>query len=203
MKIYFDSEFTGLRKDTTLISIGLIDGNNRMFYGICNDYDRSQLNDWLVNNIIKKLDYDVPESLKDYEMVYVNGSKQEVQHALLDWIDAGEYKTIEFVSDVCHYDFVLLIDLLWGEALNAPENISPVCSDLNNRIARLKRIIEQGAFNISREELMTQLKLKTGHHVKLVEELEKMETKHNALYDAIVIKVLYELIELECGEFEF
>lgn len=201
MKIYFDSEFTGLRKDTTLISIGLIDENNRMFYGVCNDYDRSQINDWLINNVIKKLDYDVPDSLKDSEMVYFNGTKDEVKEALLEWMSNGEYKTVEFVSDVCHYDFVLLIDLLWGDALNMPENISPVCTDLNSYIARLKKIMEQGAFNISREDLLSQLKAK--YNTTLIEEVEKMETKHNALYDAIVIKLLYNAIESECGEFEF
>lgn len=32
MKVFFDTEFTGLHKDTTLISIGLVDEYNNHFY---------------------------------------------------------------------------------------------------------------------------------------------------------------------------
>ena len=32
MNIFFDTEFTGLRKDTTLISIGMIAENGKTFY---------------------------------------------------------------------------------------------------------------------------------------------------------------------------
>ena len=33
MKIFFDTEFTGLHKHTTLISIGMIDEDGRIFSG--------------------------------------------------------------------------------------------------------------------------------------------------------------------------
>ena len=42
MKIYFDTEFTGLHKDTTLISIGLVSECGKTFYGECYDYDENQ-----------------------------------------------------------------------------------------------------------------------------------------------------------------
>ena len=42
MKIFFDTEFTGLHKDTTLISIGLIDKYGRTLYGEFSDYDESK-----------------------------------------------------------------------------------------------------------------------------------------------------------------
>ena len=42
MKIFFDTEFTGLHKNTTLISIGCIDEAGRTFYAEFIDYDRSQ-----------------------------------------------------------------------------------------------------------------------------------------------------------------
>jgi DNA polymerase III epsilon subunit-like protein len=38
MKIFFDTEFTGLHKDTTLISIGLVSEDNRKFYAELIDY---------------------------------------------------------------------------------------------------------------------------------------------------------------------
>ena len=57
MKIFFDTEFTGLHKNTTLISIGLFDENGRNFYAEFNDYDESQCDDWIQDNVIKYLAY--------------------------------------------------------------------------------------------------------------------------------------------------
>lgn len=39
MKIFFDTEFTGLHKDTTLVSIGMVSEDNRQFYAELTDYD--------------------------------------------------------------------------------------------------------------------------------------------------------------------
>ena len=38
MRIFFDTEFTGLHQNTTLISIGCIDENGRTFYAESTDY---------------------------------------------------------------------------------------------------------------------------------------------------------------------
>ena len=38
MKIFFDTEFTGLHKDTSLISIGLVDEDGKTFYAEFLDY---------------------------------------------------------------------------------------------------------------------------------------------------------------------
>ena len=40
MKIFFDTEFTGLYKNTELISIGLIAENGYTFYGEITNYDK-------------------------------------------------------------------------------------------------------------------------------------------------------------------
>ena len=47
MKIFFDTEFTGLHKNTTLISIGLVAENGDKIYAELNDYDKSQIDEWL------------------------------------------------------------------------------------------------------------------------------------------------------------
>ena len=41
MKAFFDTEFTGLHKDTTLISIGIVMADGREFYRELNDYNKS------------------------------------------------------------------------------------------------------------------------------------------------------------------
>ena len=52
MNLYFDTEFTGLRKDTTLISIGIVSEDGRKFYAEFTDYDESQCGDWIKQNVI-------------------------------------------------------------------------------------------------------------------------------------------------------
>ncbi len=55
MKIFFDTEFTGLHQNTTLISIGCVAEDDRQFYAEFTDYDRSQVDDWIKLNVIDKL----------------------------------------------------------------------------------------------------------------------------------------------------
>lgn len=42
-KIFFDCEFTGLHKNTSLISIGLVADNGQKFYAEITDFDRNQI----------------------------------------------------------------------------------------------------------------------------------------------------------------
>jgi len=46
-KIFFDTEFTGLRQRTTLISIGLVSERRKTFYAEIMDYDKSQVDSWI------------------------------------------------------------------------------------------------------------------------------------------------------------
>ena len=59
MKIFFDTEFTGLHKDTTLISIGLISEDRRCFYAELTDYKRTLPDvdnwNWIEENVIANL----------------------------------------------------------------------------------------------------------------------------------------------------
>ena len=43
MKIFFDTEFTGLHKNTTLVSIGMVAENGHTFYAELNDYNHNQI----------------------------------------------------------------------------------------------------------------------------------------------------------------
>ena len=54
-KLYFDTEFTGLHKDTSLISIGIIDEYGNKFYGEITDYNKTQVDKWIQENVIYNL----------------------------------------------------------------------------------------------------------------------------------------------------
>jgi len=51
-KLFFDTEFTGLHQNTTLISIGIIADSGETFYAELTDYAKDQVNDWLRDNVI-------------------------------------------------------------------------------------------------------------------------------------------------------
>lgn len=55
MKIFLDSEFTGLVQNTSLISLGLIDENNNSFYAEFTDYNKNLIDKWLCKNVISNL----------------------------------------------------------------------------------------------------------------------------------------------------
>lgn len=183
--IFFDTEFTGLHQDTTLISIGLISDEGERFYAELTDFDETQCDEWIEKNVLEHLllsgNSELERQLKDDGMtVTVMGSKEDVKAELKEWLsNFGD--NIQFVSDVCHYDMVLLIDLLAGNAFDMPEFITPVCHDINQDIAMILDVSEKAAFDISREQLLTDrgIALPKGQ-------------KHNALYDAEVIKAIHD-----------
>lgn len=212
MKVYFDTEFTGLHKDTTLISIGLVAENEKEFYAELTDYAKEQCSEWIADNVIRHLLIrptvtekgieedekcgwtfdDIPPTYKENSPLIfqktkvendkwlVNGDKEYVGKKLEEWF--AQFDNVQLVSDVCHYDMVLLIDL-FGGAFDLPKNVSAVCHDINQDIAKHYGISERKAFDKSREEIVKEL---CGEEIR--------GDKHNALYDAKVIKAIYKEI---------
>lgn len=218
MKLFFDTEFTGLRKDTTLISIGIVSEDGRRFYAELTDYNENQCNKWINENVVKNLhlphipwhskctenikkleedgyvisqnphipregallEYDYFKS--DNENMTALGDSNWIGIALNEWLK--QFDTIQFVSDVCHYDFVLLIDLITngGTALDLPLNISAACHDINQDIAQHFGVTDAEAFDMSREQIMNDL---CGPEDIVAGD------KHNSLYDAEVIRAIY------------
>ena len=180
MNIYFDTEFTGLHKNTTLISIGCVDENGKTFYAEFTDYDRVQINPWLEKNVLANLKFVGEKGAANDGKgnVEMCGSKDDVKGFLRAWL--SHYDKVQFVSDVCHYDMVLLIDL-FGTAFDLPNGVSASCHDVNQDIARHYGISEAEAFDMSREGILADYDLAINGE------------KHNALYDAKVIKRLYDI----------
>lgn len=184
-QIFFDTEFTGLHQNTTLISIGLVSDEGERFYAELTDFDDSQCDEWITKNVLNHLIVSGNVKLEaeleqDGMTTTVIGNKEYVREQLLEWLD--NYKdNIQFVSDVCHYDMVLLCDLLADGAILLPQYINPFCHDLCQDIAMILDISEKAAFDISREQLLTDRGI----------DLPKGQ-KHNALYDAEVIKAIHD-----------
>lgn len=175
MKIYFDTEFTGLHQFTTLISIGIISDNNKTFYAEFNDYDKNQIDEWLNDNIIFNLKFNnIDKYYGEYKSstgfdIEMKGNSKDIKEELINWLNQFN-ETIEIWSDCLSYDWVLFNNL-FGTALDIPENIYYIPFD----ICTLFKINDIDP-DISREEFIK-------NSIK--------GDKHNSLYDAKVIKECY------------
>ena len=88
MKIFFDTEFTGLHKGTELISIGMVDEVGRTFYAEFNDYDKNQIEDWIEDNVISNLLFEDQVKFfresQDTMITNCKGNKEYIRKMLLD-----------------------------------------------------------------------------------------------------------------------
>lgn len=170
-KIFFDTEFTGLHKNTTLISIGMISEHGDVFYAELTDYDEMQLNDWLEENVIANLfiSDDQSEQLKNH----FKGDTLYIKEKLLSWL--SQFGEVEMWSDCLAYDWVLF-NSIFGDASNIPKNVYYIPFDICTLF--LTKNIDP---DISRE------KFAFGEVYE-----EMINHKHNALWDAKVIKLCYD-----------
>jgi len=115
MKIFFDTEFTGLHKGATLVSIGMVAEDGRELYYELNDYDKDQIDPWLRDNVIANLT----------QTNTVN--RKELQQRISEFI--APYHTVEMWSDCLAYDWVLF-NHIWEHAFNIPKKIYYIPFDL-------------------------------------------------------------------------
>lgn len=177
MKVFFDMEFTGLHQNTTPISLGACSENGRSFYAEFDDFDESQVDEWIQENVVDKL---VLPTLNPLDVgltpntTFVIGDKETIRDALSEWL--AQFNAVQMYSDCLAYDWVLFCQS-WGHAFDIPENVSPAPHDINQDIARFLGISDKSAmFDVSREEFAG---------------LEANGKKHNALWDAQVIRACY------------
>lgn len=132
MKLWFDTEFTQLRKDTTLISIGLIAENNHTFYAEFTDYNPKLVDEWIQTNVINTLRLQHLKGHGGPNITPMNtreviGDKRTVTAYLKQWLD--QFKEVEMWSDCLAYDWVLFCDL-FGGAMKLPKNIYYIPFDI-------------------------------------------------------------------------
>jgi len=139
----------------------------------------------------------------------------EIKTALWNWLSKFSDYNIQFVCDCGTFDWYWMLQLLaeWDDSKASkkeyydigrdkdccryisykhglpklPSNISPVPKDLNDLIAHKYQIGVRGAFNTNREELAF---CDSANEV-MEGNWKAGEEKHNALWDAKVIKAIY------------
>jgi hypothetical protein len=180
MKVFFDTEFTGLHQETTLISIGCVVENGSTFYAELTDYDRVQCDEWILDNVISNLRSS--SCLGNGGHILSRGERGEIKEAeyignskyiaarLAEWLQSfGEQ--VEMWSDCLSYDWVLF-NQLWGHAFNIPKCVYYIPFDICT-VMKIKGVDP----DVNREAY-------SG--------MTEGGTKHNAMWDARVIKACYE-----------
>ena len=217
VKIFYDAEFTGLWRDTSLISIGMLSESGRTFYAEFTDYDQGQLNDWLKENVIANLTnkgYNGNEVIRssDNGSVFTLGHRDYVRDELIRWLEwescydrmkfieekkPWKWEKLQFITDCYAYDWMLLVDLITtgGTAIDMPDYIDYIPIDLST-------ILWCAGIDpdISREEY-AEVNLRSFDKPLTPDLASQSETmfrtdinppKHNSLFDAKVIRTCFE-----------
>ncbi len=172
-KLFFDTEFTGLHQNTTIISIGLVAETGQTFYAEFTDYDKTQINGWIQENVINKLVLTELDNAAYPEEWRINADKETVKEALEQWLK--QFDQVEIWSDCLAYDWMLFCQI-FGHAFNVPKNVFYIPFDICT-VFKVKGIDP----DINREQF-------SGF-------IDQTMSKHNALHDAFVIKACYDKLQ--------
>jgi hypothetical protein len=187
MKYYIDKEFIENKETLDLISIGMVDENNKELYLINKDCDYSKASKWVKDNVIDKLAIDGNwMSKKDIAIEVASfmrccNQSYTLSKRIFGWkipFTKKYYQKFylptyidppEIWGDSCGFDFVIFSRLLSGEASldNYPARFPYYFNDIQQEMKRLEIY-------------------------KLSEQDES--TKHNALEDAKQIKIWHQEI---------
>lgn len=163
--VFLDTEFTGLHQKSTLISIALVAETGEEFYAEFTDYDTSQSNTWLEENILPKLNLSLSNTSNfngGEQIIHVRDDNKAIANLLKIWI--SQFGCVEIWADVLAYDWILFCEL-FGGAFSIPENIFYAPFDLAT-LFRMKGFINpSGKYNddISRFEYAG-VSLDNQHH---------------------------------------
>lgn len=186
--LYFNFEFTGLHKNTTPISLGIVDDSGEnTFYAEFNDYDTTQLDKWLKENVIDKLRYnavnynygELGKTLSGKATYFIKGDTKYIKKTLIDWLKTfDEYDKIVLWSDVGYFDGVLFVDI-FGHSFELPKK-------LDYQFRDLATYIESQGYDLDKF-VRTDFLRECGY--------EFNDKSHNALFDAKVIRKVHQFLK--------
>lgn len=174
-KIFFDTEFTGLQLNTSLISIGLVTEHGFSFYAELNDYKKELLDtmgckDDVLNSLQFKDSHNVSINENYSRHVTMKGDSHSVAIELSKWLQ--QFGDVTMVADVLTWDWILFCEL-FGGAFKIPQNVHYIPIDIST---------------------IFDLKLNNSD-INRVEFSGLDFSNHNALNDAYITKACYEILK--------
>ena len=175
--VFMATKNTGYHQKSSLISLGMVTEHDERFYAEFTDYDKSDVDEWTNENVIKNLwckrservegnAKNITTTFSDYPYV---GDTEHLKHFVKKYLSMPA--TIQIWGDYSTYDW-MLFNNIFGSVFDLPSNVNYIPLDICTMF-HLKGKDQ----NMARESFV-------GHIVD--------GHKHNALYDARVIKACYD-----------
>lgn len=154
MKFFIDTEFiehfvrrsirngSGFAHTIDLISIGIVSEDGREYEAISSGYRWSDADEWVQDNVIspiyiRSVHGDQRNQLNISTFQRVKGkSNAIIAREILEFVNAKQPHSIEFVGYYCDYDWVLFCSL-FGRMINLPKGFPMYCIDLQQEKDRL------------------------------------------------------------------
>ncbi|QMV16209.1 3'-5' exoribonuclease domain-containing protein [Vibrio spartinae] len=132
MRIFLDTEFTGLTQHTELLSLALLDEDGREFYAEFTERHGQSVDPWLEKHVIRHMHWlnhpeSQPEVILSAEKTWLFAPTADIVAALREWLMA--YDHIEMWADCPAYDWVLFSQL-FGGSMHLPQPLSYIVNDL-------------------------------------------------------------------------
>ncbi|EJI1280455.1 TPA: 3'-5' exoribonuclease [Vibrio vulnificus] len=176
MRLFLDTEFTGLKQDAELLSLALVDEHGRAFYAECQARYGASVDKWIVEHVLAHTRWlSLPscapsEWLQEGEVRYGFDSDENIAHQLKHWL--SQYERVELWADCPAYDWVLFCQLFGGSQY-LPRPLSYVVNDFATLLTL------QGL-----DPLLPRISL-------LAPNQQPQGQPHNALYDARLLKACF------------
>ena len=169
--VFLDTEFTGEHSKTTLVSLGMVTMDGKTLEINFNDYNKKQVSTWLKKNVLSNL---------KKESAYSSKRAFDKINNFLESYSSGE--KISLVTAGKTLDITLLFDLYKYSKVNKNQQFHwlhdlPDYLSHNEHLDLNTMFLLLGLKNVNRE-IFANLKIK--------------KNKHNALYDAIVIRECFK-----------
>lgn len=192
--IYFDMNLTENSRKANIISVSFCNYLNKTFYAEATDFVKTDKTSEEAINMLMS-----PNNKFEGDNWTMRGNREEISSKLIEWLNEvnPDKNPIQFVSDISHFKFVMLLDML-GD--NKPDYISDVCLDLNQDIATsIQRInsdnLPEEEFNKNFIPLVEARHLDRFNYAKSVEDLTKYEGLANhPLITSILIKTIHQFL---------
>ena len=176
-RVFLDTEFTGLHKKTTLLSIALITEDGKAFYREMSDYAHDKnITGWIKDNVMPNLTWQSPDPATADAGARNTITMFQLRDQLEEWFETtvGVEEGIEIWTDTGAYDWVLF-NSIWGNALNKPDYIHYIPGDIATffRVLGLDPDTDRWQFA----------------------DMDPTKPKHNALWDAVAISRCYVILD--------
>ncbi len=161
---------------------------NHYFYAEFNDVDDSEISDWLSINVIQKLRFNDKASYIESvgQQILMKGLSDQIRERLETWL--AQFSDVEMWADVLAHDWVLFCNF-FGNPFQLPANILYIPFDMAT-VLKIKGINPD----------IKRIYLVFDHAESLDAYLARyqltLEQQHNALFDSVVLKKVYEKIVL-------